>query len=236
MQFGSPLTLAGQTVVFSGALTNIAGPGGQAIFNVPPGTRTLVLRLSPTPAGGVPIDFVTVVGNSSGYDYYSAITSTNPLGVKPPYLITSSAPFGFICVVPIAAAVDTGFVINVVYGTATSCNMIAWADPLLYDESNFYNGKVQVASVQQSGLGTATVLTGPARLLSASMTGVNAGAGQPCNMFINGNFLMVGGGLNSTPNIMTFPDNTILQIGQTVTIQSFAAGETVDGSVAYAYP
>ena len=113
-----------------------------------------------------------------------------------------------------------------------------YLDTAQYDESVFYNGPTQAITNAVSGVGTLTVLTGPARLLTASLE--VTGTGTQGQLFLNGNVFLradqSAGANNGTPFSMGFPPDTILPAGQNISVQVAVGTGAAIGSVTYAYP
>jgi hypothetical protein len=209
---------------------------------IPPTTRTLVFRISVL--SGTIIN-LQVVGTTTDILYYN----------QPPYLPQGPGPstvYG-VCVMEISGVIDSSVNFAVTTSGGASPTVTVFADPSPYPESVFYNGPVQTASLAWNGNhGTNTILTGPARLLTASVftytTGTSPGWSALSLGTYNANssiILATGspiGNSGSTPGpvAMTFPDNTILQAGQIIQLLIDNPGTGTDivggGAVTYAYP
>jgi hypothetical protein len=189
--------------------------GGFTPLNIPPTTRTLVFTFEAAP-GTATLEGLFVEG-AGNYSYYAS----------PPYLDSNVGlgPAGnYVVVVPIIAADSPSFEI---VGTGT-WQITVYADPQQYDESVFYNGTVQANSSTTSG---ATLVTGPARLLTAALSQA-AAANQFATLNIGGKaFLQIYGQTNNSS--VTFPPNTILPAGTSLTLTHGGGGA---GFVTWAFP
>ena len=194
--------------------------GGFTNLNIPPTTRTLVFTFTAIP-GTATLTNLAVEG-AGNYSYYYG----------PPYLDSNTGlgPAGnYVVVVPIIAADSPTFEI---LGTGT-WDLTVYADPQQYDESVFYNGTVQANSSTTSG---ATLVSGPARLLTAAVNQSNATAAFS-TLNIGGiagspvAFLQCYGTGNN--NSLSFPPNTILPVGASITLTHGGGGA---GFVTWAFP
>ena len=218
VQFASPSTMFGPA-----AVTAVGGLVNQQV-TIPAGIRTLLIFIQSNP-GALTCTGVSVVGATSSMIYYN----------QPPYLPGNigTAP-SYLVVVPVAPAIDP--VVTVVFSFVTA----AWqgtieigGDSAIYDESVFYNGTAK--TIATVAVGATTLLTGPARLLSC-YAGCGAAAGSSSLVRVNGAVAVeAANGAGAFPqNVpLTFPDDTILQAGATVTATITTSGV---GSVVYAYP
>lgn len=184
--------------------------GTDSIPALPAGTRTLIFELNTAAA----VVSFNVTGITTGAAYYS----------QPPYLA------GNVVVVPISG-VETGVNLSWALLPARTLTITAWADTGLYPESEFYNGPGLAASTAAVGL--TTLVSGPARILTASVEG---GAGGAALLVWKGTTIMRADAVAaSSPQTaeMTFPPNTILQSGQllqgSISVSGFVG-------VTYAYP
>jgi hypothetical protein len=212
----------------------VAGPGlsalvsASAIVPIPTTARTLILQLSSGPVADG-LSTVKVTGTTSGIVYYN----------QAPYLTYQPIvghPF-YIVIVPVVGVVDSTVAVAAnSSGGATNFSLTAWADGSQYDESVFYNGVAQSAQQILVGAGGATIINGPARLLTADLEA----SGNGCTGVIDLNSIGVlrrdGTAANPDPSgSLTFPPNTILPAGETLSLQQAGAGATI-GSATFAYP
>lgn len=185
--------------------------GGAVAVNIPipANARTLLIVLTTT-AGA--IIRCSVTGNQSNIAYKANET----------YYLTGAGGLAFPFVVPVSGATDSSVLVAFANVPGATCTVEAWADSTSYKEDVFYNGQAQQVSLGGAGL----LLTGPARLLAASVTGTAAGA----VLEIGGAFVVesVGG---AAP--ITFPPNTILPANVQFTV---AGAGVTSGSLTYAYP
>ena len=189
--------------------------GGFTNLNIPPTTRTLVFTFTAIP-GTATLTNLAVEG-AGNYSYYYG----------PPYLDSNTGlgpADNYVVVVPIIAADNPQFEI---LGTGT-WTITVYADPQQYDESVFYNGTVQANSSTTSG---ATLVSGPARLLTAAVNQSNATAAF-ATLNIGGKAFLqcYGAGNNSS---LSFPPNTILPAGTSLTLTHGGGGA---GFVTWAFP
>lgn len=218
----------GQTLF--GPATTGNGGGTTGTIILPPTARTLILSFF---GKGVlalnPITSLQVIGNTSGYHYYAA----------PPYLSGPQITPHYLVVVPISGSIDPTLTVN--YQTADTGNytLTISADTAEYDESIFYNGTLQMVNASATAAGTVTILTGPARLLTAQLemistttTGFIAYAGGEAILRCQAG---TTGEANST---IDFPPNTILPAGQGLFLitAGTGSGPASTAQVGYAYP
>jgi len=206
-------------------------PGSGPSFNVnlSPITRTLIIKYQWQMATTqLETPRVEVQGVNSTFFYYSA----------PAYLVTSlltppNTTLVATVIVPINALLDPvitvrlrgSSLVNPAGMTAT-----AYGDTALFDESTFYNGKFEISTVAQVAAGNYTIINGPKRLLTASLT--TAGV---TDAFL----LLVGWGrilesLSAGQTALTFPPNTLLQKDQTIQLQMGSG--TAIGNIGWSYP
>jgi hypothetical protein len=208
------LTGAAQYAIGLGSLLEINQPlnfGSPNVVALPPITKTVII--SATSSGGLSITRALVRGGTTGIIYYS----------QRPYLTDGSTYY--MIVIPIVAVLEASLVITFTGALGVSNNQ--WsiaADTAQYPESTFYSGEVNTVGINAPG----TVLTGPARLLTAEIFSTAGGA---ANLLIGGTEVMRAPAA-TTQNTLSFPPNTLLQGAQTVT----AAGNVSQATVVYAYP
>ena len=200
-----------------GAIGTFTGLTG-TITGVPASVRTLVVQIS-SPTNLVTGLSVSNVGPPSFNYYYQA-----------PYLLEGLAPFTYIVVIPISPVGTTnGFTFSV--ATAAGIPTVSvFGDTSIYTESTYYNGVVKAASAVGNFGVPVTIISGPARLLTANVQG---SAGGAADLVINGVSALSGTANGSLA--MTFPANTILQAGQSFTIFQTLAGAS-KATVTYCYP
>jgi hypothetical protein len=225
----SSVTMPGlQSLVYQSPLTTPTGGVLDYTFSLPSVTyRTLLLIVSVL--HGDPISNIQVGGEGSGIIYYN----------QPPYLPPEIEFYDvYPVIVPIMGGIDVDMLVGV---TTTSANgyLKAYGDTAQYPESVFYNGIVQAAT-NTANNSTATILTGPARLLTAHLElDANAIAGTGL-LEINGNTMarldQVAAADAGLDVPFTFPPNTILQERQTLVVVSSVNGLFAIGSCTYAYP
>jgi len=212
------------TAVFGPASVTASGGGTLVIPSVPitPSTRTLIVRAT---GGGMSKNAeVLVVGNQSGYTYYD----------NPSYLSTA-APSGPFVIIPITAPLDTTVSVTIAT-TGPSGTVAVYSDTIQYDESVFYNGTAVATSLDMAAAGgPTTFLTGPARLLTASLQAFGGAAGV---IQLGGQKLLQ---LNSDASgqssneTLTFPDDTILPANDTIALLQGGSGNTT-AMISFAYP
>jgi hypothetical protein len=217
VQFSAGTLVLQQTVTVSGGIINFAA------IPVPSAARTLIFII-----GQLSLASVTITGNQSGLVYYN----------QPVYL--KSATTDQFVVVPIVAGLDSTFTFAGSGLSNVSTAFTIYADTAQYDESVFYNGVAQTSSAASSTSTLATVLTGPARLLNATLALTNTVAGDAVavlrvNSASNAIRLELEaiGGLASA---IAFPPNTILPAGATVQTALTVGTGLSAGGVTYAYP
>jgi hypothetical protein len=245
MQFGNPLSLAGQTIAYGPASLGVSGGiVNFTIPSIPAGTRTLILEIVPFDAsleGG--ITSMSVIGKQSGFFYYGNGLGLGGGGIgggQVPYLVfptgTGGAWAGFLVVIPIMSTVDNSFQVTVATPSGT-CTLTAWADPQEYDEDLFYNGSHQVANFNVNTVTNTTILQGPARLLWASAA-VNSGGN--CILLINGRSALNPQSPAGAPGVtqsISFPGKgQLLQPGQSVVAENLINGIFSLMSIGWAYP
>jgi len=171
--------------------------------------RTLLLSFHQT--AGVPtVPMITIIGGDTGFHYFE-----NPFYLKNP---TSDR---FVLVVPIAASIDTYFVIAITNYFGLTWTLTVNGDTELYEESTLYNG--QVLTLETIGA-PQLIVDGPLRLISLwSLNGAVIIQGS------TGNTLLNSPAAGSAQ--ISFPPNTIISAGDNLT-QAGAGYATV----VYAYP
>lgn len=193
---------------------------------VPTAVRTVIILIDP-------VDQVTLATNirlrQSLIQAPVAIAGQLVLYNQPPYIVTSSNGSSM-TIVPVFALTGSSFFDIAVTGASVGgYDITILGDSALYDESVFYNGVVQTATAVLGAVGSATILNGPARLLTADLAMVGASNGQ---LFVAGTQASLRA--NNSYASITWPPNTILPSGKSVTMT--AGGATLFGSVTFAYP
>ena len=211
----------------------VTAPFSQDV-SLPPGVRTLVIQLSSV-SGTFSNPFsLGVIGDLSGITYYSG----------PGYLITGLFGSAIVVVVPISAAIDNGVTVTVdTYGGVGSVgnfNVTVYGDTSIYDESVFYNGIAQTTAKVTAIAGTYTLVTGPARIISAALDvdgaeGFMSWTTSLPSVTSNRMSHIVSSGAANTGLTQAFTPNTILPIGAKITATLVSAG-ALNASVTYAYP
>jgi hypothetical protein len=213
-QLGQPVTILTIPKYVSGTLTQ---------FAIPIGVKTLVVQIIDLGAGGLATN--VLINNGNAFPLYN----------QAPYL---PSPFGgqwVVVPIPPFYGPNSSF-ITITGPDASGYLVTIYGDTAQYDESVFYNGVAQSAPlVAVTGAGTTTLLTGPARLLTAFL---EAAPGVTGFLIVSGQYIArvdvpVGGNTVVAP--ITFPPNYILPAGNTVAVQSTGA-PIVSGGVSYAYP
>jgi hypothetical protein len=201
----------------------ITAGSGSALVPLPPGIETLLCELG-NPAGGLVMSHTTlqVVGVQSGFNYSAGV----------PYLPLENSTNLWPFVIPVSGGFDAE--VNVLCGNTDGANMIlnVFADNQPRQPSDFYQAQqvLQQASAQPNN-NTVTVLTGPARLVLASLSStgfatLNLGTGAHPFLVLNPSGALA----------LPFPPNTILAAGQTITATTTAGAATTTGAVLYEYP
>ncbi len=214
--------LAPPGLAFGPTVANLSG--GTASVNVtgPSSTRTLIIEVANPPA--VPTN-IAVFGNQSLLVYRSG----------PPYLQNEFSTNTWLVVVPVLGVADSSYTIRVdAAGVPMTFTLTVWADSDVTQESVFYNGVIQVKSVRQGAAGTVGVLVGPCRLLTAQVSSTAAGQVTLFNVGGSGLNLIEVDAATETVSI-NFPPNTILPIGQGLSLFQSPAGVSA-AQVTYAYP
>lgn len=226
------------TTLFGPTVLN--GSGAGVIFNlppIPPTTRTLVVKARRITSGSQNLQCqvvdLTVPGNSFFY-YNSFMYLGYTGGISAGGGFPGGALFSVVPLMPLISAAGVQMAFN--YGAGVQYEITVFADTLQYDESVFYNGSAVGFGTTATGSGTVTILTGPARLLSASIEATGGGTAL---------FNLPGGTILRSENISgtststsshSFPPNTIIQPGQTVTATFVSAGSVVSALGSAAYP
>ena len=205
------------------------GSGPSLNVNLSPITRTLIIKYQWQMATTqLETPRVEVQGVNSTFFYYSA----------PAYLVTSlltppNTTLVATVIVPINALLDPvitvrlrgSSLVNPAGMTAT-----AYGDTALFEESTFYNGTFQTATAASTNPGNFTIVTGPLRLLTASLT--TTGATSAWLLHVPGSRILeldTGGSVT-----VAFPPNTILDVNHAIQLQ-MGAGLAI-GNIGYAYP
>jgi hypothetical protein len=125
-------------------------------------------------------------------------------------------------------------VLVTVSGPTISVSLAVWGDVAEYTESIFYTGQMKVMSNRQGAAGTILLpVGGPIRLLTAQLSSTVAGQ---VTLFITGspyNLLEIDVATGEAS--VTFPPDTILPSGDTLSLFQSAAGVSA-AQVSYAYP
>jgi len=184
-------------------------------------TRTLIISIG----GGIFPTLVQVIGNDTTFIYYN----------QPPYLITID---GALIICDVAGVADQSVeVIIVGPGGTTSIPVTIWTDTAQYDESILYNGTAKAISAQENTNGTFTVLSGPVRLISASLE--QAAGGSAIFGLSTGGVILRSDNPAGQPTaslVVSFPPNTIVPNGESLVLIVFGgAVYSIVGAV-YAYP
>lgn len=182
-------------------------------------TRTLIITAKPV--NPATIASISVVGAKTGNAYYSP---------EIPYLGALTGETPMIIVPFLTAALEEEVIITVATSDASDPTLTVQTDSSEYDESVFYNGVLQADAVTLSGAGSATLIGGPVRLLTLS--GYATGAGVAVNK--NGTSILAYPTNGDSVTNITFPENTILSIGDTLTLDS--SGSSCGADITYAYP
>lgn len=204
-----------------GAFSPVAGQIIIPNVLIPPSVRTFIMSLSQQG------ELIYVIGDTTGIAYY---------GPQSPYIDAFLGTSALI-VTPVIAVADSSVTVTINTSEPTiDINM--WGDTAQYDESILYNGYIKsVAYTRLTSATGVTLLSGPARLLSASIS-VDVGGGTAQLLFDGIPFLDAAA--QATPaangtNTTTFPPNTLLPTNSIIEAL-FTGGATADFSVMYAYP
>ena len=196
------------TLFFSTSL-----PNGTDSYTITPPTlaRTLLLRIHTNGVGTVNGP-VQVYGATSGILYYNQWPYLRQTATLPPQV-------SWLCVVPVAGAVDTSFVVTIP-STGGTMFVVVYSDTALYDESVFYNGPTVIKETVAAGL----ILNGPFRVLSLFCQGTAAaqdGGGQT-----------IVSSSTTNPNVgLTFPGGLIIPFNSS--LNQSGGGQV---TLVYAYP
>ena len=204
------------------APTAVTPSGGQAFTSVGPvplNARTLIIEIEQFP----PPTLVSVFGTTSQINFLQ----------RGAYLGNFQPAFGrSIFYVPISAVVDQTFVVD--WDTSAPAPIVsAWYDTQAYAESDFYNGSVETVSVVLAAAGSATMLDGPFRLLTAEIYGFDTGAQLKLVTPTDTDFLLFA--YSGSDVSTTFPDNTIVAVGSSVLVDQTGPGAS-RGILTYAWP
>jgi hypothetical protein len=162
---------------------------------------------------------IEVQGNQSGLVYRSG-----------PYYLNAPSTNGYLAVVPVSGVLDTSVTVSLANVPAGTATLAVYGDSTETPESVFYNGAIEVASGSTATTEPLLLLTGPARLLSATV--MSTPATTEAILAIEGVGAIISYG---TPAVaQPFPPNTILPAGKVV--QLVAGAATAIGGVTYAYP
>lgn len=208
--------------------------GGAAFFilDIPDNIRTLLVSIQSTLNEGVEPNQpkLSCSGLTSQWNYYGEGR------FQEPYLLQSS-PLSCLVVIPVNPGMDPQVLLDIQFGVSSvvDFNIVVVGDTAQYKEDVFYNGIPQVGADILTGAGNATLLTGPARLLTASLS-VQGGA-IGAIQFAGQNLLLTGSEAGGPPAIlpMPLPPNFIIPYGTTVNLSQSGSG-SVAGSISYAYP
>ena len=230
----SQLTGAAQYAQGLGTTVGV-GPSMQGPINpglffpaiMPPTIRTLIVKFVwQIPTTQLVIPDIKIQGAYSLILYYKAPPYLYSFIVSGPNTIVTGA-----VIVPINSLLDPQINITIYKtsgpATTVSISATAYGDTALFDESTFYNGPLQV-----SGPLVGVILSGPARLLTATLEAYGATAAA---LSIDaGQQLLHVDGLAGQNNVvsLSFPPNTILSSGQALTV----SGGSPVCTIGWAYP
>ena len=202
----------------SGGLVNVPVP-------VPPTVRTLIVTTASAP-GALGLQSLTAVG----------LVTQQQLYAGPPYLPgeVGTAPTS-IFVIPIITPIDTGVGLFFSFFAGGWQGTIEVAgDTAQYPESVLYNGQAGAAVAARTVAGTTTILNGPARILTAevhSAAAVNAVIVWDGAEILHANATAA----QQISSTLTFPPNTLLSHGSSISLTTFGAGAAT-GTIVSAYP
>lgn len=225
--------------------TLVAGPianqaaGTQFSAPVPPGTRTLILYGTQLGVGvTAPSNILCQLNTPNGFNQFYN---------QPPYLFLGQAAAidTFMCVIPIVPMLATGPQTNpgdnalftlTGPGVANEFDLWVFADTALYDESVFYNGPLQAASAGTGVVGVGTnFLTGPARVLSVSLSNNSTGLAQINYNGLSAQALVQSGSQGGIASA-DFGTGLILNRGVVLQLVFTGGAGQIYGSAVYAYP
>lgn len=207
------------------------------VVSAPSTTRTLYVVTAVS--GGAGPASVGVTGAISGTTYRAQTQSGTGLANAPYLPSTFGAGEGVMCVVPVAGAVDTSFIITASAPQLQSpITMEVYADTVTTLESSFYNGTAQgVADAGGIANGIFTVAAGPCRLLNCSLVAANGATGI---MLLSGKQIMRldNSGTTNDFGALAFPENTIIPLNELLQVQKAGNGGAAfsAGGAVIAYP
>lgn len=239
------LTAPPESVVILPVTGNNLGGGlfTYTATDVPQNAKTLLIQVD-NGAASV-ITNVKVVGQTylatggwAGANPQPGLGFSYTLYNAPPYLQADLGSDVYFIVVPLHGVPLGGnasfSLLRIAVTSSSTPNVAIWTDTNEYTEDIYYNGTMQSAAAIANN-STALVLTGPARLLTASLSGsVGTSTSQ----------LLLNDGSGNTPMLtqfnagnlsVSFPENTILQQGATISVFTNTAN-SAEGNVTYAYP
>lgn len=209
------VTLPVGSQIFNGSGAISGGVGQVGPIAVTTTDRTLIVQLVPNANVASPnVTGVFVQGAQTGNIYYgNGGLNSNAV----PYLEDVGGSGNYFVICPIDPLRDQTYIIGfTVPGGITSVAVKVWVDTIQYDESVYYNGHARFTAAGASGV----LINGPARLLAVTC--------PPGSAIQIGGQVILNPGANSNGQL-TFPENTILEIGQNVSCVN-------SGAVVWAYP
>ena len=193
------------------------------IVTVNPTTRTLIVNVAFI-AGTVSVPTLTIVGQTTGIQYYGA----------PMYVVSGFGSPLFSAVVPILSTLDSAVSVTITPGAFTY-TLTVNGDTAQYSESVLYNGQGRSTMAARAVSGTTVLLNGPARLLTVEVRSTTA----LVNAFIFWDGVeILHANANATSQIsstLAFPPNTLLSSGSTIALSTAGVGAAT-GTVVSAYP
>jgi hypothetical protein len=208
------------TIQFLESFSASSGNPGFFINPVPAGIKTLVINFEVTAT--VAANDLFVQGAPSQFVYYNQL----------PYLASNlgGGTIVYTAVIPILQ-IDASILVRL-QGWSGSGNIFieTWGDINEYKEDILYNGITKAASGSTGG--SLTLVTGPCRLLTATLEQTGA-ASVGSALEIGGTPVLNVFTVGAVQNV-TFPPNTIVP-GPTIISLNTTAG-TLVGAVSYAYP
>lgn len=213
---------------YNKALT--ASAGGIATdtnIAVPPSAKTLIVQLVMSPTA---ITTMQIEGGTTGFFYYQ----------QHPYLSNGAiaGAFGWNIICPYNSVLDP--VLNISLNGLTPAQVVTvtiQGDTAQYKEDVFYNGTMKTDSQAIATATTTNFVTGPTRLLTATLGAGGATFAQLLQAS-NGKSLLTAPGTagSNVGASVSFPPNTILPSGDSIGVSSNAAGPVVIGGITHAYP
>lgn len=200
----------------------VSGTSQTFTVTIQPSIQTLVILLENQ--GNDPPLSISVTGNESFIIYYD----------EPPYFervigVLNQKTF-CLFIVPITSQ-DTEVTIQITWSSdPVTGEIIVNGAYDRYTESTLYTGHIKGASQILTTPGSATIVGGSCRLLTAQLTTT---AATEAYISLDGNNMLhiLGSGSGS----LTFPENTRLGFYSSLALTQVGAGEAI-GSVTFAYP